>query len=43
MKTKGAEALDEGQGSLLRNLLSALGEHDIEALEHNLNPFIGST
>lgn len=38
MKSKGTKALDEGQGSLLRNLLSALGKHDIKALENNLYP-----
>ena len=43
MKSKGTKALDEGKGPLLRNLLSALSQHDVKALEDDLNTFIRST
>ena len=43
MKSKGTKALDEGQGPLLRNLLSAFSQHDIKTLEDGLNAFIRST
>lgn len=43
MKSKRGKSLQESKSSLLGNLLSALGKHDIQALEHNSYVIIGTT
>jgi len=43
MKSKRGKSLQESKSSLLGNLLSPLGKHDIQALEHNPYIIIGTT
>lgn len=42
MKSESGKPLHESKSSLLGNLLSPLGKHDIQALEHNPDVIIGT-